>query len=94
MKGSATIMGQIRGIAAAIQPRQGTAAATARGQVHGSGLPRTCPLAAAAERTRETGLLSWIRVLPEQPQELVWLTPQVGIDYTIKTSTDIEWQIK
>jgi hypothetical protein len=33
-------------------------------------------------------------VLPEQPQELVWLTPQVGIDYTIKTSTDLEWQIK
>ena len=92
MKGSATIIGQIRGIAAAIQPRQGTAAA--RGQVHGSGLPRTRPLAAAAERTRESGLLSWIRVLPEQPQELVWLTPQVGIDYTIETSTDLEWQIK
>jgi len=92
MKGSATIIGQIRGIAAVIQSRQGTAAVM--GQVHGSGLPRTCPLAAAAERTRETGLLAWIRVLPEQPQELVWLTPQVGIDYIIETSTDLEWQIK
>jgi hypothetical protein len=33
-------------------------------------------------------------VQPEQPQELVWLNPQVGIDYTIETSTDLEWQIK
>ena len=92
MKGQATIIGGISGLAIVCQPCQGTAAA--RGQVHGSGLPRTCPLAAAAERTRESGLLSWIRVLPEQPQELVWLTPQVGIDYTIKTSTELEWQIK
>jgi hypothetical protein len=92
MKGSATIIGGISGRAIVCQPCQGTAAA--RGQVHGSGLPRTCPLAAASERTRESGLLSWIRVLPEQPQELVWLTPQVGIDYTIKTSTELEWQIK
>jgi hypothetical protein len=92
MKGSATIIGGISGRAIVCQPCQGTSAA--RGQVHGSGLPRTCPLAAASERTRESGLLSWIRVLPEQPQELVWLTPQVGIDYTIKTSTELEWQIK
>ena len=92
MKGSATIIGGISGRAIVSQPCQGAAAA--RGQVHGSGLPRTCPLAAASERTRESGLLSWIRVLPEQPQELVWLTPQVGIDYTIKTSTELEWQIK
>ena len=91
MKGNATIMGQIRGIAAAIQPRQGTSAA--RGQVHGSGLPRTRPMAAAAERTRESGLRSWIRVLPEQPQELVWLTPQVGIDYDIHTSSVLDWRI-
>ena len=91
MKGSATIIGQISGIAAAIQPRQGTAAAS--GQVHGSGLPRTCPLAAAAERTRESGLLAWIRVMPEQPQELVWLTPQVGIDYDIHTSSGLDWRI-
>ena len=59
------------------------------------GMASVLPVASgAAERTRESGLLSWIRVLPEQPQELVWLTPQVGIDYTIKTSTDLEWQIK
>ena len=91
MKGSATIIGGISGRAIVCQPCQGTAAA--RGQVHGSGLPRTCPLAAAAERTRESGLLAWIRVLPEQPQELVWLTPQVGIDYDIHTSSGLDWRI-
>lgn len=59
------------------------------------GMANVLPVASgAAERTRESGLLSWIRVQPEQPQELVWLTPQVGIDYTIETSTDLEWQIK
>ena len=91
MKGSATIIGGISGRAIVCQPCQGTS--TARGQVHGSGLPRTCPLPAAAERTRESGLLSWIRVLPEQPQELVWLTPQVGIDYDIHTSSGLDWRI-
>ena len=74
------------------------------GQVHGSSLPRTCPLTAAAnglplipataERTRESGLYHYLHVLPEQPQELVWLTPQVGIDYAIEASTDLHWTIK
>ena len=65
---------------------------------------RTCPLTGAADglpltdgnasRTRETGLYHYLRVTPEQPQQLVWLNPQMGIDYTIETSTDLEWQIK
>jgi hypothetical protein len=78
--------------------------ADARGQVHGRALPRTRPQASAAgelpltdgsaERTREAGLRHWIKVQPEQPQEIVWLTPQVGIDYQIETSTDLHWIIK
>jgi hypothetical protein len=51
-------------------------------------------LTAAAERTRESGLYHYLHVLPEQPQELVWLTPQVGIDYAIEASTDLHWTIK
>ena len=52
------------------------------------------PLRGYAERTWQTGLMTYLRVLPEQPQELVWLTPQVGIDYEIQTSNNLEWIIK
>lgn len=52
------------------------------------------PVGGSAARTRDTGLLHYLHVLPEQPQELVWLTPQVGIDYQIETSNGLEWQIK
>ena len=52
------------------------------------------PINGQAERTRATGLLHYLRVLPEQPQELVWLTPMVGIDYYIETSNNLEWEIK
>ena len=93
MKGSATIIGLISGRSAA------------RGQVRGRRIcHRTYPLTGyadglpmadgSAERTRKTGLYHYLHVWPEQPQELVWLTPQVGIDYQIETSTDLEWQIK
>ena len=68
--------------------------ADALGMLHGSSRNVIPPATGEGDRTRESGLLAWIRVLPEQPQELVWLTPQVGIDYTIETSTDLEWQIK
>lgn len=93
MKGTATIIGLISG------------RSSVRGQVRGRQVcHRTCPLTGAADglpmadgsasRTRETGLYHYLHVWPEQPQELVWLTPQVGIDYQIETSTDLEWQIK
>ena len=52
------------------------------------------PVGGKAGRTREGGLLHYLRVLPEQPQGLVWLVPQVGIDYQIETSTDLKWAIK
>ena len=93
MKGSAAIISRVQ-----------ATASLPRGQVIGRILPRTCPLAGSAdglpmadgsaERTRKTGLYHYLHVWPEQPQELVWLTPQVGIDYQIETSTDLEWQIK
>ena len=93
MKGSATIIGLISGRSAA--SRQIVGRSAVRGQVRGIlCLPRTCPLTAAASRTRETGLYRYLHVWPEQPQQLVWLNPQMGIDYQIETSTDLEWQIK
>lgn len=46
-----------------------------------------------AKPTDERGLITWLHVEPTEPQQLVWLTPQVGIDYTITTSTGLKWNI-
>lgn len=47
-----------------------------------------------ARPTDESGVLRFLHVTPEEPQELVWLVPQYGIDYTITTSTGLKWEIK
>ena len=47
-----------------------------------------------AMQTDETGLLRFLQVTPEAPQELVWLVPQYGIDYSVVTSTGLNWKIQ
>lgn len=47
-----------------------------------------------ARPTDESGLAHFLHVKPETPQQLVWLVPQYGIDYTIETSSRLKWQIK
>lgn len=47
---------------------------------------------ANARTTDEVGLMKYLRVTPVEPQNLVWLVPQVGIDYTIESNTN--WNIK
>ena len=47
-----------------------------------------------ARPTDESGLAHFLHVTPETPQQLVWLVPQYGIDYTIETSSGLKWQIK
>ena len=47
-----------------------------------------------ARPTDESGLAHFLHVTPETPQQLVWLVPQYGIDYTIETSRGLKWQIK
>lgn len=47
---------------------------------------------ASARTTDEVGLMKYLRVTPIEPQNLVWLVPQVGIDYTIESNTN--WNIK
>ena len=94
MKGSATIIGSISGRAIVCQPCQGTGTRQPPAMYLYPGMANVLPVASgAAERTRESGLLSWIRVLPEQPQELMWLNPQTGIDYDIRTSSGLDWRI-
>lgn len=57
--------------------------ATPLGMIGGSGA-----------RTTDTGFRHFLNVQPEQPQELVWLVPQVGVDYTIEASKGLKWLIQ
>jgi hypothetical protein len=79
MRGKAKILKGIRAQTRCLS--HPTGAAQALGIISGSG-----------HVTTEAGILKYLRVMPEQPQELVWLTPQVGIDYTIESNTN--WNIK
>lgn len=49
-------------------------------------------VSASGRMTEKTNLKTYLRVSPVEPQQLVWLVPQVGIDYTIESNTD--WNIK
>lgn len=70
-----------------------TASAAARGVMEGKAFPELKPINADAYRTREMGLFHWLQVTPTEPQQLVWLNPQMGIDYDINTSTGLDWKI-
>ena len=48
-------------------------------------------VSASGRMTEETNLKTYLRVSPVEPQHLVWLVPQVGIDYTIESNT--HWNI-
>ena len=48
-------------------------------------------VSASGRMTEETNLKTYLRVSPVEPQQLVWLVPQVGVDYNIESNTD--WNI-
>jgi len=92
IRGSAILLGSVRGRAygvggvnanAVYLKMIGKSKAVAFGEISGS-----------ASQTRNTGLHHFMAVRPEQPQQLVWLVPQVGVEYTIETSTNLKWKIK
>ena len=92
MKGRASIAsGGLRATAHAIQTA--TAKAAALLAVSGRAGDTLRPIDGSADRTRKTGLFHWLQVTPTEPQQLVWLNPQMGIDYTIETSTGLHWKI-
>ena len=70
-----------------------TASAAARGVMEGKAFPELKPINSDAYRTRNTGLFHWLQVTPTEPQQLVWLNPQYGIDYDIHTSSGLYWKI-
>jgi hypothetical protein len=93
MKGRASIASgtAIRATAHAIPTA--TAKAAALLAVSGRAGDALRPIDGSADRTRKTGLFHWLQVTPTEPQQLVWLNPQIGIDYTINTSTGLHWKI-
>ena len=46
-----------------------------------------------ASLTEQSGLRHFLTVTPTEPQQLLWLNPQTGIDYDIETSTGLHWKI-
>ena len=81
MKGTARLItGSLRASAHVI----GGIAASARAVPSG--------VSVSARQTDDVGLLKYLRVTPKDPQMLVWLVPQYGIDYTIESNTN--WNIK
>ena len=92
MRGRASIAsGGLRATAHAIPTA--TAKAAAFLAVIGRAGNALRPIDGTANRTRDTGLLTWLQVTPTEPQQLVWLNPQYGIDYDIHTSTGLHWNI-
>ena len=92
MKGSARLIGSIGGRAHGVGIL--TARAVTFGMPSSSRAVTMKPISGSGERTRDTGLWHWIQITPTEPQHLVWLVPQVGIDYQIETSTNLHWEIK
>lgn len=50
------------------------------------------PISGSAIPTKQTSLKKWLDVTPTQPQSLIWLVPQYGIDYQVKSNTN--WKVK
>lgn len=91
MKGRANISGIIAGRGSLVGTM--AARAAARGMIEGQSRSALKPIPAEGERTRATGLLHWLQVTPTEPQQLLWLNPQYGIDYDIRTPSGLDWRI-
>lgn len=91
MKGTARIISMTAGAGRIAGSRIGTEA-TAVGVVRGNGTDALRRTEGSGGRSREAGVLHWLKVTPEQVQEFVWLRPD-GIDYNIETSTNLKWKI-
>ena len=70
------------------------ARAVAAGLLTADGYAMQTGFRSKAEPTEESGLLRFLRVAAEEPQQLVWMVPQYGVDYTVTTSIGLEWVIR
>jgi hypothetical protein len=91
MKGTARIISMTAGAGRIAGSRIRTEAA-AVGVVRGEAIDALRKTEGNGGRSREAGVLHWMKVMPEQVQEFVWLRPD-GVDYNIETSTNLKWKI-
>jgi len=91
MKGTARIISMTAGAGRIAGSRIRTEA-TAVGVVRGEAGDAIRRIEGNGGRSREAGVLHWLKVMPEAPQNFVWLHPD-GIDYNIETSTNLKWKI-
>ncbi len=70
--------------------------ATARlitGSLRATAWAQPSGVSASGRMTEDTNLMTYLRVSPVEPQKLVWINPQYGIDYDIRTSKGLHWNI-
>lgn len=91
MKGTAQIISMTAGAGRIAGSRINTEAA-AVGVVRGEAIDALRKTEGSGGRSREAGVFHWLKVMPEQVQEFVWLRPD-GVDYNIETSTNLKWKI-
>ena len=91
MKGTARIISMTAGAGRIAGSRIRTEA-TAVGVVRGEAGDAIRRIEGNGGRSREAGVFHWLKVMPEAPQNFVWLHPD-GVDYDIETSTNLKWKI-
>ncbi len=91
MKGTARIINMTAGAGRIADSRIKTEAA-AVGVVRGEAIDTLRRIEGSGGRSREAGVFHWMRVMPESPQNFVWLHPD-GVDYNVETSTNLKWKI-
>jgi hypothetical protein len=91
MKGTARIISMTAGAGRIAGSRIRTEA-TAVGVVHGEAIDALRRTEGNGGRSREAGVFHWLKVMPEAPQNFMWLHPD-GVDYNIETSTNLKWKI-
>lgn len=91
MKGTARIISMTAGAGRIAGSRIRTEAAVV-GVARGEANDALRRIEGDGGRSREAGVLHWLKVMPEAPQNFVWLHPD-GVDYNIETSTNLKWKI-
>jgi hypothetical protein len=64
------------------------------GGIAATGVGMPTGILAKAAPTDKTGMMAFLYVEPEQPQSLVWLVQQVGIDYNVIASRNTNWKVE
>ena len=90
MKGCATIISRNGGGKAQTIGRV-TAVAVALGSLTATAKDMAPSIGGEASRTRETAIFKWLRVAPEEPQEIRWIRREDVLTYDIECNT--KWNI-